>query len=521
MAAMFLALLAALLLTTQRASAADVTGGVTTNTTVNTAGHPGNPPQYEAWERVRMEMTWAVQPGQAVTSGDHFTIPVDPNLDPASFIPFTLRAPDGQIVANAEVVPAPAPGHIRFVFTDYVNTHGNLSGTAFLELSFDQSKLDADEPWTDLEVYGTTLRVNSPGPGPDGTTDYKYGYWRINQAVALERHPVTGVLVNTDEAQIRWGVQFMTRVGGQDWSSVTIVDTPVLGSEFACPDTVTGYRAENPGDPWTVLPASRVNVVDCASDRLEVTLTKQADDHGIFRLEMNAWIATNPAGQPVHVVDGVEVTGFPPNGFTNTVSLNYEGKRSVTHTTTLRRANQGGDGSGIVPPVTPPTPPTPPTAPPPTTPPPTPRPPTRTVLGIRKIALTRNPRAGTLMHWRIEVRNRGRIAARNVRICDPLPRALTLTRTSVRLDLVGRGRTVRTTARVSMVRGQACITVRTLAVGQTARFTLPTRVAVTTRGALRNPVNAAAANANRVAAAARAVVRPAAVAGAGLPAVTG
>ncbi len=148
-----------------------------------------------------------------------------------------------------------------------------------------------------------------------------------------------------------------------------------------------------------------------------------------------------------------------------------------------------------------------------------PLPPGRTVLSIRKVALTRTPRAGTVMKWRIEVRNRGRVAAQNVRVCDPLPRALTLARPNVRIERTGAGRRTYSNARLRMTRGQACLTIPTLAVGQTARFTIQTRIARTVAGRLRNPVRATASNADLVSASAVVLTRRAL--GLQTPAVTG
>ena len=662
--ALLVAILAAFLFVIDRADAADVSGSVNTAVSVNTEGRVETPPEYWTWQTIRMDINWSVKSGATVHTGDYFDVPMDPNLNPSSFVPFDLTDGSGNVVARAQIITSPAPGTIRFTFTDFVETHQNVSGNAYFRMGARSLTWPEGVNTQDIDVYNTTVRIKRD-LGPDGTSDYKSGWFQPNEAQALATDQ-NGALLNPDQSQLRWSVQVKTQAGNPptDWTTLTITDTPAAGSHFRCGAADLNAQARRRDSQGATAVNYPSTLVSCSAGQLVVTISKAANDHGIFSFDFNGWIDVDDQNRPVYKDDqGRDRIGFPPGGWANNVGLNYNCVQSVTRSTTVKRAAQGGSGTGddlhpridiekysgtwdgvtfvngvaqldqagqpvglpaedhdtapgrevaagastpvtftitntgdeildnvvvsdttltgtaltnvvctfggsttmpfqglqpgasfnspavlepitaahadrasvtaigrisgkdvgdqddwhahpapVTPPVTPPTPPvTPPVV----------SPATRTVLSVRKVALARSPRAGTTMSWRIEVRNRGTIAATSVRVCDPLPRALTLARPSVRIELTGAGRRPVTTGRLVMNRGQACLTIRSLAAGQTARFTMQTRISRTVVGSVRNPVNAVAANANRVSASARVNVRRAQVAAANLPAVTG
>jgi uncharacterized repeat protein (TIGR01451 family) len=97
--------------------------------------------------------------------------------------------------------------------------------------------------------------------------------------------------------------------------------------------------------------------------------------------------------------------------------------------------------------------------------PPQPSPKPKPDLRLRKKAMTKRVRAERSVRFHLVVRNVGDGAARNVKVCDPLPQGLMLAR--------ARG------ARVH--KGTACFTVRRLGPHRSRTFTVRARAVITTR----------------------------------------
>lgn len=132
----------------------------------------------------------------------------------------------------------------------------------------------------------------------------------------------------------------------------------------------------------------------------------------------------------------------------------------------------------VVPPVTPPTPETPPNllVPPVPTPPSTVAP-GKPKLSLRKTASRGSVRPGATVRYRLTVRNRGNATAQSVRVCDDLPRGLTL---------VSRGGG-------QLRGGQLCWTIKSLAAGRSVTRSFSARIDANARpGAI---VNRASVNA--------------------------
>lgn len=680
-----IAMIGAFVAATTQARAADITAQATTNiTVVNTSGqtNPDGDPIYSEWDKVRMEMTWSIP--DSATSADWFTVPLDPNLNRASFIPFELHdGATGELVATASVIPDPAnPGQwlVRFDLEPFVDGSRDVNGTAYFEFSVDRTKLNEKDP-TVLDIYDTTIEFHRD-PGPDGRTDYKYGNWTDNEGW-LRELDANGALVHTNRAQVQWVVQLRTTpldnaADPSGWVTATIVDEPRPGTEFRCgtdPATAVALKVDRmatqgaPVEAWT-----RYRVVSCAKDRLEVEVTKDRDDQGVFRVRFDAWFSTDAQGRPIYTdaQGGVHI-GFNPQGYFNRATVAYDG---VTRTLTTERkwTNQGGTGTGTtlkpaidiekhsgawdgvvftngvaqldadgqpvnqpdgdhdsapgltVPagqttPVTftitntgnetldnvtvgdrtdtgaaltnitctfngsttmpfnglepgqsftctatlpaitaahadtatvnatgrytgttvgdhdawhatpAPVAPTPQPQPQPQ-PQPLPQPevsdqmraPTQAALNLRKVVLTRAPRAGGRILWRMTVRNTSATPATRVRVCDRIPARLSLASPVARITIVTPGRpTVRRGVRMTITRGTACLTLPTpVRRGQQVHVVFTTNIATTARGLVRNAATAQGANAPIARASAAVRVGPPLVRGAGrTPAVTG
>ncbi|MCB0881678.1 MAG: hypothetical protein KDC33_05605 [Thermoleophilia bacterium] len=336
----------ACLLSPAWAQATDITPATRTTIAVDASTVPGGPgggPVYWDWQKVTMRMTWAVPDGAA--PGDTFSVALDPALSAGSFIPFSLKAPGGEVVANASLVD----GRVVFTLTDYVRTHRDVKGDAFFALSVDTSHLNETTP-SYLTVYGTRLTVNRD-PGPSGRDSYKYAWWQPSEAQATARD-ANGVLLQRDRSHMRWAVQLQTQVAtpARDWSRLTITETPSSGSHFNCVrvnGVYTGVnaavdvqRADGPTPP-------NVAVTSCAPDRLVLTVTKPRTERGIYRVLFDGWLDVDAQGRPAYrdPQDNWH-TGFNPEGFGNTAALNYDGWTTTVSTAFVRTA-QGGNGQGV------------------------------------------------------------------------------------------------------------------------------------------------------------------------------
>jgi len=92
------------------------------------------PPNPRLSDPVRTNVQWCVPDSAA--NGDTFSIALPPEL---TGLPrgFDLRDPSGALVATASI--AGTPGVATFTFTDFVDTHTNVCGTAFFESRLDSS----------------------------------------------------------------------------------------------------------------------------------------------------------------------------------------------------------------------------------------------------------------------------------------------------------------------------------------------------------------------------------------------
>ncbi len=340
-AALLLAMLAAFLFVVDRANAADVGGQVTWNRSIIHGTHTGSPyPEYGQWDTVRMEIDWNVTSG-TVQGGDYFEVPMGGGLNPASFDPFDLM--DGSTVIAKATTSPDNPNNIRFTFQPAVNGLNNVHGNAFYEMGLAQLEWDDGELSRNVQVLNSTIRINRD-MGPTGTWDGKWGYFMGNESVVLERDQ-EGRLVSPGP-HIKWGIDIQTKVNGNDWSTLNIVDTLRPGLRFTCPApsgaVAMDYRPSYGANPAPYPAQVGITVTDCTASQIKLTITKPAANQGIFTVYLDSWITTNGAGQPVY---GSNV-GFPPDGFGNDVTMEYVGIETVPHSSVVRRTDQGGSGTG-------------------------------------------------------------------------------------------------------------------------------------------------------------------------------
>jgi len=301
-------------------------------------------------------------PADAV-AGDSFTVQLSPRLKdlPETFPVIDLES--GAVVANAVVVKTAAsngaPAGIRLVvtFTDFVQTHMNVSGSAFIESSFDSTTTPSGvtSPFTSVVDGGATFTTQVTPVGPVGShlNASKYGVFtradqgRTNPLGALEYR------IDTPVGPFATATTTDTRPAGQTWT-------------FACGSLsfqdrqadARGLYVAGSSKPLAVPAAS----VTCTPGQVTVTWPSAPAGH-FYRL--------------VAPVDFAAATGTgAAQSFSNsavTVLARTEGAtpQSFPAQSVTRQASAGGeaDGTDLPPVVTPPVTTPPVTTPPVTTPP--------------------------------------------------------------------------------------------------------------------------------------------------------
>ena len=104
--------------------------------------------------------------GKTIRQGDTFTIQAPPELNTfaatGTQLQFDMTAPDGQVAVNCSA-PAPEPGAvITCTFTDYANSHQNITGSGWAKMSA-AAKTTAGA--VSFLIDGKPVSVQLPGDG--------------------------------------------------------------------------------------------------------------------------------------------------------------------------------------------------------------------------------------------------------------------------------------------------------------------------------------------------------------------
>lgn len=305
--------------------AAVISGAITSITTTAT--------QTQQYDRVDLDCTWAVPNGSK--PGDTFTLQLPSQLRWYGASTFTLKSPDGQAVAIAQV---DSHGLVTFTLTNYVLTHSvNVHGDC---------------------TFSTQYAVATTGENV--TLNFVVGA----EVIAVEIGTGAPCTQNCPPAH-NVAAKSMWWVDGTQQSARSRIEAPPTTADIS---TVTLTDKPGPG-----------LAIDCTSISPSVGKTLDAD--GLVLQPGDA------AQHPAQVVCSptslsVRWTGLPPGEYTeveltNLVTDPNLAKYTNTGTVTingfiapvgshLARTDGGGTGVGSTPtPTTPPT--TPATTPPPTT----------------------------------------------------------------------------------------------------------------------------------------------------------
>ena len=207
--------------------------------------------------------------GKAIRQGDTFTIQAPPELNTfastGTQLQFDMIAPDGQVAVNCSA-PAPEPGAvITCTFTDYANSHQNITGSGWAKMSA-AAKTTAGA--VSFLIDGKAVSVQLPGDGT-GIGDTNIG--------KTTKHNKGGTVDSDDPSLINW--------------SINIVESGISVETITVDDTFTndngGYTLANEpsmlvwanGDDFPLGDSTTVSNGDALNGGT-FTVTKKADGSG-------------------------------------------------------------------------------------------------------------------------------------------------------------------------------------------------------------------------------------------------
>jgi len=289
---------------------------------------PTNP---QLSDSVRTDVQWCVPDSAA--AGDSFSIALPPEL---VALPhgFDLRDPAGALVATASIVGTPAVA--TFTFTDYIDTHVSVCGTAFFESRLDSSLVPGNTYTLKFVVNGSAtfqpVITIQPGGTTGGRDTARKGAF-FDDPNDQCRSGAVGCL--------GWFIE--TKVG--PFQSVTISDNGLVGATFECSQmSVRLWSVDASGNLQQSFDPTAAGV----------TVTKTCSPAG-FQLT-----ATNiPADRLLRVLIHATPTQPAPNGgvtFKNTAVVTQVSSSTVSDQNTVtaqrRTGVAGGNANGVIPPTT-------------------------------------------------------------------------------------------------------------------------------------------------------------------------
>ncbi|HEY4611143.1 MAG TPA: Ig-like domain-containing protein [Ilumatobacteraceae bacterium] len=307
-------------------AAADPVGAATIpNPVLNITVTPNNP---RLSDGLRTDIQWCIP--DSATASDTFSIALPPEL---TGLPhgFDLRDPNGSLVATAVIAGAPAVA--TFTFTDFVDTHVNVCGTAFFESRLDSSLVPGNTYTLKYVVDGSATFQPQITIQPSGV-------------VSGRDTAKKGAFFGDPNDQCRtltpgclgWFIE--TQLG--PFKSVTITDNGLVGASFECSMmSVRLWSVDASGNLQTPFNAAAAGVTvttTCTPAGFVVTATDIPADR-LLRVLIRA-----TPNQPA------------PNGgvtFRNVATVAHVSPTNAVDTDNVaaerRTAQAGGDANGVVP----------------------------------------------------------------------------------------------------------------------------------------------------------------------------
>lgn len=254
------------------ASAAEIPDAITAVEVTATSAEYG--------DQIRVDVRWALPDSAA--AGDTFWLQLPPELARRTTT-FELSAPDGAVVARAVVA---ASGRVTFTVTDFVETHDQVAGSAYLVATFVAQSTGGETLTltfpTSGSVFTDKIEVNGFSP-IDRSGPVKAGFWTDPDDQGL----------TTPEGALTWAVA--SPRGPSD--RVEFRDTANTGQSFRCTDLVVERTTRV--DPFsgylldlTPVPESEYTAV-CSPDAWSVTLDRALAEGEIVQVSLTADI-TDP-----------------------------------------------------------------------------------------------------------------------------------------------------------------------------------------------------------------------------------
>lgn len=175
----------------------------------------------DRWHQFKLHLDWSVPDGSQ--AGDMFTLGLPAELEATDGTRFALRAPEGQVVANA-VIDGDV---VTFTLTPYAQTHDGVHGAAWFWVRFAPGVEYGDELDLEFRVENTVFRDSVTVTGTPGNTDNVATKWQT-WVTGPDGHRIDRLLWAIDGPVVRDDMVNQT---------YTIVDTPGAGQEIDC-DTV-------------------------------------------------------------------------------------------------------------------------------------------------------------------------------------------------------------------------------------------------------------------------------------------
>jgi uncharacterized repeat protein (TIGR01451 family) len=290
------------------ADAADIPGAITgVSVREDTVGY---------WGSMHVDLNWSVP--DSAQAGDTFTFTLPAALDELT-TGFQLKAPDGQVVANASF----SGGVVTFTLTSYADTYHQVAGTAWFEATWDHSVVDGGETVhlefpTSTTVFTDDVAVPGVG-GVNRDQPRKYGYW-TNQADQGHTLP---------DGALAWGLE--STLG--PWDTVRFQDAPDGGHVIDC--TTVWISFGTTFDPVTN-EVTHWESVDPSTYQLSCSATA-----------IDLSVGPVPAGQVVHLDYRTTITDQTAASYKNDALITEDGKATPV-SANPKRSDAGGDGSGTV-----------------------------------------------------------------------------------------------------------------------------------------------------------------------------
>lgn len=296
------------------------------NPVINITVTPTNPHLSDA---VRTDVQWCVPDSTA--AGDTFEIALPPEL---VRLPrgFDLRDPAGVLVATASIVGQPATA--TFTFTDYVDTHVNVCGTAFFQSRLSTTLVAGTTYVLTYTVNHVTAFTASITPQPNTTP---VGRTSARKSGFFDDPSDECRTAATD--CVGWAIE--SQLG--PFQSVTVNDTASAGLEFDCATvSVLLWSVDANGVlASAVNPAPGSVTITCSTTSLQI-VGNNIPDARLMRVLVRATPQQlNPSGGVL---------------FSNLATVTHASQNSTPQTDTpssqRRSALVGGDANGVLPPDT-------------------------------------------------------------------------------------------------------------------------------------------------------------------------